>query len=279
MIRTTAILAGVATVSAVTLAAHAFAAGESAIVPSYTGCLNAGKLQSIAPGDTPLAPCGATQQQVRLSGGDITSVSAGTGMTGGGQEGDVTLGVDPATVQSRVKSQCLTGPRGPIDASISAIHQDGTVTCNQDDKGASTDVFAGFWDGSIQLPPSPPLGLTMKPLAKLPLPAGKYAISATLDINDQSAVEGFVTCTLTAGIDFDKTQKILAPEVTSNEPDVGSLDRVALQVVHEFRQPDAAIISCGASDLLGTGSVTASFMKITATRVANLTNGPLTVLP
>ena len=63
------------------LATYALAAREAESVASYTGCLKNGKLDSIAVGDAPLAPCGSGTR-VRLSGGDVTAVAAGAGLSG-----------------------------------------------------------------------------------------------------------------------------------------------------------------------------------------------------
>jgi hypothetical protein len=274
MRRTRVIAVGFATLFALALAAYAVAARDAGTVASYTGCLKNGKLESIAVGDVPAAPCGAGQTQVRLSAGDVTSVGAGAGLTGGGDSGDVTLGVDPAAVQSRVAGSCLTNRLGPIDASISAIHQDGTVTCNTDDTGAGTDVFAGFYDGPAAMPllVGGPFPVTPVPIARLALPAGKYAISATLDLENTSAGDfgDVVICELDAGGDFDRSLVQLGP---FNQP--AGATRIALEVVHEFGGQGAAEMRCGHA--LNITSVEWSFLKITAIRVTNLSNGPLTL--
>jgi len=62
-------------------------------------------------------------------GGDITAVYAGTGLSGGGVSGDVTLSADTAYLQRRVSGTCAAG------SSIRVIANDGTVTCETDDTG------------------------------------------------------------------------------------------------------------------------------------------------
>jgi hypothetical protein len=69
--------------------------------------------------------------------GDITGVTAGTGLTGGGTTGTVTLNADTTYLQRRVTGTCA------LNQAIRAIGSTGTVTCQSVYTGDITGVTAG----------------------------------------------------------------------------------------------------------------------------------------
>nr|VFK37525.1 MAG: MAM domain-containing protein, meprin/A5/mu [Candidatus Kentron sp. SD] len=81
---------------------------------------------------------GVTCEADTDSGGDITGVTAGDGLSGGGVSGTVSLKVDTAKIQKRVREGC------PAGQSIRVIDEAGAVTCEtDDDTGTITGVTAG----------------------------------------------------------------------------------------------------------------------------------------
>ncbi len=67
--------------------------------------------------------------------GDVTGVTAGTGLTGGGLSGDVTVSSNTTYLQRRVSDSCAAG------SSIRAIKENGTVTCETDDDGGGGSLW------------------------------------------------------------------------------------------------------------------------------------------
>lgn len=85
-------VAGVVMLGGTALAGHV---GND--VTSYTGCLASGKgtITKVMEGDVPNGPCTAGMVEVHLSGGDISKVAVTGALTGGGDNGEVTIGLKP----------------------------------------------------------------------------------------------------------------------------------------------------------------------------------------
>ena len=66
-----------------------------AVVKSYAGCLSHGGVAHLKEGHFPERPCPPGKREIHLSGGDITSVSVGPGLIGGGTNGALTITLDP----------------------------------------------------------------------------------------------------------------------------------------------------------------------------------------
>jgi hypothetical protein len=124
-----------------------WATGALAVFPDsnvdhYTGCLNTkvspgGTFVNVAQGDSPSKACGSGQVLVHLSGGDITSVNAGTGLSGGSVNGAANVAIDP---QYQLPQAC-TNDFVPKWVASSATWQ-----CAADNNGGGTitGVTAGI---------------------------------------------------------------------------------------------------------------------------------------
>jgi hypothetical protein len=93
-------------------------------------CPDTQLVQAITPdGNVTCAPAGA---------GTITGVEAGNGLAGGGDQGDVSLAIDPTVVQGRVTGNC-TG-----NNAVKSVAEDGSVACQPTGTGSVNSVDSGF---------------------------------------------------------------------------------------------------------------------------------------
>lgn len=93
-----------------------------------------------------------TQDQLNFTPGTITGISAGTGLTGGGTSGGVTLSIapggigtaqiNPSQIQSRVTGLCINAGQY-----MKVINQDGTVTCGTETDSGGTVTQINTGDG------------------------------------------------------------------------------------------------------------------------------------
>lgn len=75
------------------------------------------------------------------SGGSVTSIAAGAGLTGGVITGSGTLAVDTTLIQSRVSGNCVAGQY------VRQVNADGTVVCGTDANSGGTVTSVGSGAG------------------------------------------------------------------------------------------------------------------------------------
>ncbi len=124
----------------------AVAAFPDTDVKLYTGCLTAGgTISNVSEGDSPSQPCSSSKQVIKLSGGDITKILVTGALTGGGDNGAVTIGLDASKT---VPTTCASGQVPKWDSASS------TWVCgNDNDTQYNAGTGLNLASGSFSIAP------------------------------------------------------------------------------------------------------------------------------
>lgn len=178
-------------------------------------------------------------------GGAVTDIRVGPGLEGSREQGVVNLALDRSIFQ----------------------------TC-----AACGRIFAGFNNGPGAIP-NFVFNEELPQIAKLDLPAGNYAIFAKLvitakEVEDLSVTrKEFVSCQLSAGNDFDRSNALL--EVQDDRPILAfTNDEVGLtlEVVHRFAEQGEAVLRCSKGPLSGDALMEFTNLKIIAVEAGGISN-------
>jgi hypothetical protein len=154
-----------------------------------------------------------------------------------------------AVVAAKIASNAVVSAKIASNAVTSAKVANGSLTSADFASGVlpPSDAFMRFLNGPLAIP------ISSTTLTTLSVPqAGNYVISGKAYID--GAVDLTATCRLTAGGDFDESQA-----TTHNS--------ISLLVGHNFTGGGTADFACS-----GGLGITANFIKLSAMKVANLTN-------
>jgi hypothetical protein len=150
-----------------------------------------------------------------------------------------------------------TGPTGPT-GDTGATGDDGPI--------GPSNAYTFHRDDAASI------GTTDTTIATANLPAGQYAIFATMYIDSSPPDDavGYTNCTLTAGGDTDTSGTNLG-----GQPQQVSRAALSMQVSHVFAAAGSAVVTC-IGEPVTTTTVTANSTKITAIKVDSVTNTAVT---
>ena len=135
-----------AAVVVATFAATAMAGNSESNVTSYTGCLSTsgGTLSLIRAGDAPAKPCPSGSVMAHFSGGDITKITAGSGLrisNGDGTNGHVALALDSA----------YTLPQGCTEGNVAKWSGTGWICAADNDHVYSNGIGLDLIDNEFRI--------------------------------------------------------------------------------------------------------------------------------
>lgn len=194
-----ALTAGAAALVAIPVAA--FASGPT---DHYTGCLNTSKgtISKVKLGEAPLTACATGETKLTVSGGDITAVLAGTGLTGGAWAGNATLGLAPSYA---LPQGCGTGKAakrsstgwycgtdfGTIGLTTAPLTADANGH-NEDCDGADNPLFPPYMPGTYVKKETPAFALPVGTFQPTLAGSSRWFVNRTADRDASGYVEGRV---------------------------------------------------------------------------------------
>jgi hypothetical protein len=159
-----------------------------------------------------------------------------------------------AVTAAKIAGNAVTGVKIAANAVTGDKVQDGSLAAADFAPGAlpPSDAYGRFLNGPIAVPTS------ATTIGSLTIPvAGNYVVFAKAYFTS-TLLSGVVTCRLEAGANFDESKT----RVESDDPST-----LSLIVLNTFAAAGSVNLSCSA-----TLAQQANFIKITALRVANITN-------
>jgi hypothetical protein len=228
-IRRRALALAVAAVGVVAIAGTALAGHQTSGVKSYTGCLVSGDgvIIKIKEGNTPKSACSGGQVEAHFSGGDITKISVGDGLSlpNGGDNGEVRIVLDASHT---LPQNCTTGRVAEWNGSawVCGVDNDTTYSAGTGLDLSAGNAFSIEPDYRVKNTPDCPSGEFAKgfsdagvidcaapasssgvevwqktaggpidlpdeegvDLVAMPLPAGTFLITAVATVRDESGV-------------------------------------------------------------------------------------------